>query len=137
MGANILIVDDSQTLRMVIRKSLEGCPHPFNFFEAENGVDAETLVQEQELMGDPIHLITLDWVLPEQTGLDVLMRLRANQLFKTIPLVVMVTAETYEEQIAEAKKFGISAYITKPFTSELLVSTVVTALEDGGLFDEL
>lgn len=129
MAINILIVDDSDTLRKIIRHYLEPMPHVV-FFEASNGIEAETIIQEQDLFGDPIQLVMLDWMMPELTGAQLLERLRSTEKFKEEPKVIMLTAETYKDQLEHCMTLGISAYITKPFTQEQIIEAATKALEE-------
>lgn len=107
----ILVVDDFQTMRRIIKTLLKK-NHFTNFLEAENGIIAhEILLQE----GD-IELVISDWNMPEMTGLELLKLVRMDPKFKRLPFL-MVTAEAEKENIIEAVKSGVSNYIVKPFTN--------------------
>jgi len=129
MKTNVLIVDDSQTIRVIIRRHLTDLPGLI-FFEAGSADDAEQIIQEQAIHGDPIHLITLDWMMPGTSGLQMLKRLRAVPAFSKHPVVVMLTAESLPEHCEECKQHGASAYIVKPFSKEALLAVVTKALEE-------
>ena len=60
-----------------------------------------------------------DWNMPLMPGLDLLKAIRADEKLKSLP-VLMVTAEAKREQIVEAVQAGVSGYVVKPFTAEIL-----------------
>jgi two-component system chemotaxis response regulator CheY len=110
----ILIVDDFPTMRRIVKTLLKQNGFT-NFCEAEDGVQAWKLVNEQ---GD-FELIVSDWNMPNMTGLEFLKTVRGDPKFKHIPFL-MVTAEAEKENIIEAVKSGVSNYVVKPFTAQIL-----------------
>jgi two-component system phosphate regulon response regulator PhoB len=80
----------------------------------------------------PIHVVFLDWMMPEVTGFEFLKKIREIDMFKVNPQVIMLTAETYSDQINAAIKFDVASYETKPFTQEELVAALIKAVEKGG-----
>ncbi len=126
--ANVLIADDSPSIRKVSRNFLEKAFPNLVFFEAGDGVDAETLFQEQHLLGDDIDLIVLDWMMPFMTGKGLLENIRSIPEFKELPKIIMLTAETYPEQVESVIKHNVSAYVLKPFTYDDLTDAVLKAL---------
>jgi len=111
----LLIVDDSENLRKVIKRYVLQWNKEVEIFEAKDGLDAETILQEQRLEGKPIQVIMLDWIMPRMTGHEFLIKIRSVEDFKEKPKIIMLTAETYPEQIQAIKKFGVAAYLLKPF----------------------
>jgi two-component system phosphate regulon response regulator PhoB len=67
------------------------------------------------------HLILLDWMLPDQTGLRLLSRIRADRHFQHIP-VIMLTAKSMEEDKLAGLNNGADDYITKPFSPRELLA---------------
>lgn len=128
MNTNVLIVDDSPTLRAIIQHYISEIPN-LTFYEAADGLEAEAKVQEMLFTDDPINLVLLDWNMPKATGLDFLRKIRSSHHFQIKPYVIMLTAEAYPEQRAECATFGVFGYITKPFVRDELVKTVVAALK--------
>jgi CheY-like chemotaxis protein len=119
MKLHILIVDDSPTLREVIKGQLKDvcqeCALDAVFSEAGNGEQAEKVMQENYLLETPVDIVFLDWMMPKMTGLDFLKNLRETIIFKELPDVIMLTAETYPDQIAVCMKYNVTSYLTKPF----------------------
>lgn len=112
----VLIVDDSPSLRMVTKNFVLKVLPDAQILEADDGIKAEVLLQESFLIEEPIDIVFLDWVMPRLSGKEFLTNIRGIEQFKVRPAVIMLTAETYPEQISLISKFSVSAYITKPFT---------------------
>jgi two-component system chemotaxis response regulator CheY len=107
----ILTVDDSSTMRRIIKNTLGRLGYD-DVIEAEHGVDALA-----KMAG--VQLILTDWNMPEMDGLTFVKALRSNSLYKDIP-IIMVTTEAAKKEILEAIKSGVTDYIVKPFTPETL-----------------
>lgn len=107
-NAKILIVDDMQTMRRLLKSALNDLGYA-NVVDAESGAAALELLES----GDFKLLIT-DWNMPGMEGIDVLKAVRANDKLKGLP-VLMVTAEAKKEQILEAAEAGVNGYVVKPF----------------------
>ncbi len=106
-----LLVDDSQTTRMLIGKIIKGLG--FETVEAADGKQAL-----EKLNNTQVDLVLLDWNMPVMNGLECLKQLRANPTWNDIK-VIMVTTETEIQQVVKAIDSGASEYIMKPFTSEM------------------
>jgi two-component system chemotaxis response regulator CheY len=104
----ILVVDDFASMRQVVKRTLTS-------MEAAGGVDAVRKIEE----GEPIGLIIADWNMPNMTGLELLNFVRSNQDMAKVPFL-MITAEGKPENIVQAAKAGVSQYLVKPFTAEVL-----------------
>ena len=111
MAIKVLIVDDSSTMRRIIKSTLEKIGYS-DVAEAEDGVDALT-----KLAG--VGLITLDWNMPRMDGLTFVKSIRANPEFAKIP-IIMVTTEAAKEDIIKAIQNGVNNYVVKPFTPQIL-----------------
>jgi two-component system chemotaxis response regulator CheY len=113
--ATALVVDDSSSTRMILRKTLEELG--FEVREAGNGKEALSLLANEK---KPISLGLLDWNMPEMDGFELLQKVRDNPEFNSM-VIIMVTAETELEHIAEALEAGANEYVMKPFTKDILV----------------
>jgi len=112
----ILIVDDSATIRKMVRASLRGLDAA-EFVEAGNGLEAI----EQLALG-PISLVVLDLNMPDMHGVDVLKFLRRHQSTRDVPVVVLTTrGDESSRDIAMAA--GATQYLTKPFAPQVLLTS--------------
>lgn len=122
MKNRILIVDDSFYMRTMLKNMLTDAGYEV-VGEAANGQQA----LEMTSATNP-DLITLDVILPDNTGLDVLKGIR--QVNPTVK-VVMCSAVGQEVIVNEALESGASAYIVKPFSEEKVLEIVSSALQDS------
>jgi two-component system chemotaxis response regulator CheY len=118
----ILVVDDFATMRKVVKTLLKQVGYD-DIVEAEDGVTALKALKSQK-----IDLIISDWNMPNMTGLELLKAVRADEDFKTMPFL-MVTADALPDNVIAAVKAGVSNYIVKPFTAEVLNDKVKKILE--------
>lgn len=109
----ILTVDDSATMRRIIRNSLRAIGYA-EVIEAENGQVGLAKIQRES-----VDVVITDWSMPVMTGLEMVHAIRSNPNTKNLP-VIMVTAPGRKEDIAEAVTAGVSGYLVKPFEAETL-----------------
>ncbi|MBK8005936.1 MAG: response regulator [Gemmatimonadetes bacterium] len=107
-----LVVDDSATMRRIVVNALKSIGYD-NVVEAGDGSDAL-----QKCDGS-IELIITDWNMPVMGGLDFVKALRANPAHAKTP-ILMVTTRSVKEDILQAVEAGVSSYILKPFTPQVL-----------------
>lgn len=119
---NILIVDDSSTLRRMILASLRGLPQT-SFTEAGSGLEAI----EQLALG-PVDLIFLDLNMPDMHGLEVLRFVRGHGSFLHIPIIVLTTKGDAATRSAVLDA-GASLFLTKPFQPLALAATAQQFLQ--------
>jgi two-component system chemotaxis response regulator CheY len=113
----ILIVDDSPTIRKMVRASLQELESP-EFIDAASGLEAI----EQLALGR-IQLVVLDLNMPDLHGIDVLNFVRRQQQYQNLPIVVLTTrGDDASRRTAEAA--GATTYLTKPFAPQVLATTV-------------
>lgn len=117
----VLVADDYSTMRRAIKGMLRQMGIT-DFLDAEDGEQALKLLKSHD-----VDLILADLNMPNLNGLDLLRNVRSSQEFRGIPFV-MVTAEADKETVIEAGKAGVSGYIIKPFTSDLLKKKIEAAL---------
>ena len=111
--ANVLIVDDSSTMRKIISRSLRQAGLTVDdIFEAGDGIEGLNA-----LANNKVDLILSDINMPNMDGLEFIKAVRANG--STVP-IVMITTEGGEDIIKEAISSGASDSIKKPFTPEQL-----------------
>jgi len=120
MSYNILIVDDSLPMRAVIKKVIKASGFDVGkFYEAENGKNALDVLNDEW-----VDLIISDYNMPVMNGLEMLESIKKNDMFNSIP-VVMVTTEGSQQRIEEFFKSGAADYIKKPFTPEQIKTKLV------------
>ena len=120
---SIVIVDDSPTIRRMVRASLAHIPAG-NFVEAGTGLEAI----EQLTLG-PVGLMVLDLNMPDMHGVEVLKFVRRHPAFRTLPVIVLTTRGD-EESRRIAMEAGATLYLTKPFVPQVLAGHA-TALFSG------
>ena len=123
MTRRLLVVDDEQQIRKVLRAYLEN--DGFAVVEAGTGADALRQVAQEAAM--PFDLVVLDIGLPDLDGIDVLRTLRQNPESAQLP-VILVTARAEEVDKLIGLSVGADDYITKPFSPREVVARVKTVL---------
>ncbi len=118
----ILVVDDFTTMRKVVRNLLKQGGYE-NIVEAEDGIVALRMIKAQK-----IDFIISDWNMPNMSGLELLKAVRADAEISATPFL-MVTAEALQDNVIAAVKAGVSNYIVKPFTAEVLSDKIANIIE--------
>lgn len=113
----ILIVDDSPTMRRIIKNTLERIGFKASF-EAENGKEAL-----DQLALHPINFVITDWNMPEMNGLEFVTALRNTPEYAKLP-VLMITTRGMKEDVLQAVQAGVNNYVVKPFTPETLEAKI-------------
>jgi two-component system chemotaxis response regulator CheY len=119
--ANILVVEDSPTMRQLISFAMKRIPDS-RVIEATDGVDAL-----KKLSSEKIDLILADINMPVMDGLKLVSLVRGNTAFKDIP-IIMVTTEGAEEDRKRAIAIGANAYLPKPIQTQELLKLVTSFL---------
>ena len=117
--AHILIVDDQQHVRFLVKRVLEAQQHTVT--EASDGSEALQLLDKMPL--PPVDLILLDLLMPKMNGYEFLTRLR---LLQDHPPVVIVTA--LWKPVPDLSDYPISGNLSKPFTRQKLIDVVEQVL---------
>lgn len=113
MAFNILVVDDSKTIRAIIKKTLSLAKLDINeIYEAENGRQALDRLKETS-----IDLVMSDLNMPEMSGVELVDAMSNDDTLNTIPIVVIST-DGSTTRIDELKRKGVREYLRKPFTPE-------------------
>jgi len=112
-GIKVLVVDDMSTMRRILKNVLRQIGFS-DIIESENGQDAL-----KKLKAGDFGLVVSDWNMPVMPGIELLRAIRADSDLKTLPFL-MVTGESQKENLIEAVQVGVSSYVVKPFTAEVL-----------------
>ncbi|MEG7531620.1 MAG: EAL domain-containing protein, partial [Hungatella sp.] len=126
----VLIVDDAEINRMILKKILQD---QFLFFEAENGVQAIQILQEHQ---NQIDLILLDISMPVMDGKEFLQYKKRLPELDVIP-VIIITADDSPQQQISTFTLGANDYIMKPFIPEVVTRRVKNVLDSNQRFKEM
>ena len=118
MALNVLIVDDSATMRKIIMRSLRQTGIELGACtEAADGVEGLAALD-----GNRVDLILSDINMPNMNGLDFVKAV--TERYSPAPPVVMITTEGSAEIVQEAMSRGAKGYLKKPFTPDKIEDTV-------------
>jgi two-component system chemotaxis response regulator CheY len=116
MAKKILIVDDSESVRMIARIALR--EQGYEVVEAGNGIEAL-----KQLDAERVNLVISDVNMPEMDGITLLKQIKASAKHKFMP-IIMLTTEAGQDKKDEGRAAGAKAWITKPFQPNVLVAAV-------------
>jgi two-component system, chemotaxis family, chemotaxis protein CheY len=107
-----LVVDDSTTMRRIVVNALKTIGYA-DVVEAGDGEEALAKCDAS------IEMVITDWNMPNMGGLDLVKNLRGSPATAKLP-ILMVTTRSVKEDILHAVEAGVSSYILKPFTPQVL-----------------
>jgi two-component system chemotaxis response regulator CheY len=107
--------------RLTMRRIVTSCLKQLGFNNITEAADGQIALDK--LKAGEFKFIVSDWNMPNMMGIDLLKAVRADDKLKTIPFL-MVTAEAQKENILEAAKAGVSNYIIKPFTADIMSTKI-------------
>lgn len=110
----IAIVEDDENLRFLVAHRLES--ENYTVVQARDGEEAEQLILDEKP-----DIVLLDWMLPGKQGAEVCANLRKVGFNN---LIIMMTAKSQDVDKIHAYSFGVSDYITKPFSMDVLVAMI-------------
>lgn len=114
-----LVVDDSQSMRNIVKSGLQQMNIFDQIEEAENGEEALKILEEK----GPFDIVLLDWYMPVMEGYDCLVKIRENTKWNDTK-IMMVTTENQQENVIRAVMAGANEYLMKPFSPEMLEEKV-------------
>ncbi len=117
----VLIVDDYATMLRIVKNLLK----QIGFENVDEATDGGSALQMMKLK--KYGLVISDWNMQPVTGIELLRNVRADADLKATPFI-MVTAESKTDNVIEAKNAGVSNYIVKPFSSEVLKGKIESVL---------
>ena len=116
MAKTIMIVDDSASLRQVVKMALTGAG--YNVLEASDGKAALALLD-----GRQVNMVVCDVNMPNMNGIEFVREAKKLATYKFMP-ILMLTTESQESKKEEGKAAGAKAWMVKPFSPTQLVSAV-------------
>ncbi len=118
----IITIDDSSTMRRIIKNTLKRIGYGDEILEAGDGKEALEVLGNNE-----VDLIITDWNMPVMDGLTFVKNIRSDSKYDDTP-IIMVTTEAAKEDIITALKAGVNNYVVKPFTPDVLKDKIETVL---------
>ncbi len=115
-----MTVDDSASVRQMVSFTLQGAGHVV--IEAVDGVDALS-----KLQGSKVNMVITDLNMPNMDGIELIRKLRADPLYKFIP-IIMLSTESQAAKKEEGKSAGATGWIVKPFKPKQLLAVVKKVL---------
>jgi two-component system, cell cycle response regulator len=116
MRYKLLTVDDSKTVRIIVKKAFKN--YDCEILEAANGVEGLAVAAKETPS-----LILLDITMPVMDGVEMLTKLKSDPELKNIP-VIMLTAEGGRDNVLKIAKIGVRDYVVKPFKEDILIQKV-------------
>jgi two-component system chemotaxis response regulator CheY len=110
----LLVVDDSSTMRRIIKNTLARLGYK-DVLEGADGVEGWSALDSNP----DVEMLITDWNMPEMNGLELVKKVRSDERFKDLP-IIMVTTEGGKAEVITALKAGVNNYIVKPFTPQVL-----------------
>lgn len=116
----ILAVDDSASMRQMVRFTLEGAG--YRVVQAADGIEALEFAR-----GSSVDLVLTDVNMPRMDGITLVRELRGLNTYKFTPMLVLTT-ESGQDTKQRGKQAGATGWIVKPFSPEQLLSTIARVL---------
>jgi two-component system, chemotaxis family, chemotaxis protein CheY len=116
MPKKILVVDDSESIRMLVSTILENAG-----FEVERAVDGSDALHVLE--GNSFHLIITDLNMPVMDGISLIQEVRITQHHNRVP-IIMLTTESQTSFKDQARSAGATGWVVKPFVADKLLAVI-------------
>lgn len=118
---NILIVDDMESIRSLVRASLS------TLGAKRVAMAPDGLYAWQILKTNKVDMIICDWDMPKLSGIELLKRVRGSKNHKHIPFLLL-TASSDKSRVTDAIRMGVSDYLSKPFQPKELEFRIIKLL---------
>ncbi len=116
MAKTVLCIDDSPTIRLLVKKTLE--PLGYEVLEADNGQTGLTMASQRH-----VDFFLVDVNMPVMNGFECVKAIKALPAVAAVP-VVFLTTESSEEKKTLGRQLGVTGWMVKPFEAEALVKIV-------------
>ncbi len=128
---NILIVDDNEMARTILRQMLRG--FGFKTTEVSTGEQAIAEIESPNFDGS-YDVVLMDWKMPGMNGVEAALNIHQDQLIKKKPKVIMVTAYGRDDVMQEAKEAQIDDFLIKPVSPSSLFDSIMQAIGEQRVF---
>ncbi len=118
---NVLVVDDCADSRLIMQKMLES--FGLQVKSVSSGEESMKALKENDTREEPFELVVIDWLMPGLSGIETSKRIREDMKL-TIPIILM-TAFGKENEMLDAEKAGINAFLTKPIYQSTLFNAIM------------
>ena len=115
MAERILIVDDSVSMRQMLKMILESAG-----YEVEQASDGDEALEK---LSDDFDAMVTDYNMPKMNGAELIGAVRKGSVNRAIPVLILTT-ESEKDKMEAAKQAGASGWLNKPFEQEALISAV-------------
>ena len=119
-----LTVDDSLTMRLIIKNAITNNFKDAVVYEAENGIKCLEILENNP----KIDIIFMDWNMPKMNGSDTVNKIRENPKYDHIK-IIMATTEGGREEVIEMISKGVKGYLVKPFRHENIIPLAEKMIE--------
>jgi two-component system chemotaxis response regulator CheY len=124
MKIKFLTVDDSSTMRLIIKNSLLNNFDNVEVFEAADGLKCLEVLKKNP----DINVIFMDWNMPNLNGAEAVDKIRENPVYNHIK-IIMATTEGAREKVRQMVSKGVKGYLVKPFKPESVVPLAKKMIE--------
>jgi len=121
----VMIVDDIITMCRSVHRMMRTIGYGKDFFYAHNGEEAFRILDKE-----PIELILMDYNMPKMSGGEALSQIRHDRILRDMP-VIMITAQAYQDYVAEAAESYVDALILKPLNIKILEQKVAQVVKQA------
>jgi PAS domain S-box-containing protein len=129
-GLRVLVVDDSDTSRVIFSEALRSMT--FDVGVAASGEEALAEIDRADDAGRPYDLVLMDYKMPGLDGIEATRRILKRPRPGKVPTVIMVTAYGREEIMKQAESAGIKGFLIKPVNQSVLLNTIMEAYGHDG-----
>ncbi|HIP59177.1 MAG TPA: response regulator [Campylobacterales bacterium] len=119
-----LTVDDSMTMRLIIKNTLLKNFKNIEVYEADDGYKCLDVLKENP----DIDVIFMDWNMPNLNGADTVDKIREKDIYKHIK-IIMATTEGAKDKVRQMISKGVKGYLVKPFKPETIVPLATKMIE--------
>ena len=120
MGTKVLVIDDEEDYRIIIREVLTSADMEVRL--ASDGEEGLRMLKEKAP-----DVVLVDWMMPKMDGEQFCRAMRAEAALKDIPVLMLTVKQTADEEL-EALHFGVDDFVVKPFKAPELLARVRAAL---------
>lgn len=121
----ILLAEDTDVTRAIIHKMIYKLGYT-NVVQVADGIAAKKELERAVVLKKPFQLVISDWNMPELSGVALLRFVRSERRLANLPFLLL-TSNNEKDQVLEAIRAGVTAYVTKPFSIDVLEKKLLDA----------